>query len=448
MKRGLFLFLFILSKVVSAQTMISDEVILRLMGPFNYSQTIKLLAQQNLKLVEVISKSMNMVLAKTSMPVAQQLQILKKTKGFLYSQGNHLLSLRSPQTQDDPFIDRQWNLKVGSLGGVNFLDQDISPSYGVDFGGHDVVVAVIDAGFQWDHVDLQENIWVNKNEIPNNKIDDDNNGYIDDIYGWNAYKNTGKLKYDVHGTHVLGILGAVGNNKIGITGINSKIKMMLVMGATEKTSTLIKAYSYVLEQKKLWIQTSGKRGANIVATNSSFGVDKANCLQKDFPVWNEMYNRLGEVGILSAVATINDDINVDEKGDVPSGCSSEFIISVTNTNKKSEKFKYAGYGKKQIDLGAPGEDIFSTYPRNSYAYLTGTSMSTPHVAGMIGLLHASAGEKFYHEYLLHPGESALKLKKMILNSVDKLPALSDLTLSGGRLNVQQTLESLKVYEQQ
>jgi subtilisin family serine protease len=316
---------------------------------------------------------------------------------------------------------------------------------GKDISGQDVVIAVVDAGFQVDHLDLKDNIWINQNEIQDNKIDDDANGYVDDVYGWNAYKDNGKIKSDTHGTHVLGIMGAVGNNKLGITGVNGKIKMMLVMGATEKTSTLIKAYSYILEQKKLWIESHGRKGANIVATNSSFGVDDGDCTKGEFPLWNEMYNKLGEVGILSAVATINDNVNVDVKGDVPSGCKSPYIISVTNTNKKNQKFLFAGYGKKSIHLAAPGEDIFSTFPRNSYAYLTGTSMATPHVAGAIGLLHIYANQNFNQLYLNKPSDAALQLKDILLSTVDPLPSLTDITITGGRLNVENAVTKIVNY---
>lgn len=437
--------IFFLSITGKASEYAKGEVLLKIPGTFNLQQTYKILAEKNLKLIEVLSKPLNIVLAKTDLDVSQQISVIRKSKGRWLSQPNHFLNLRSFDTVADPYSDRQWNLSVGQTGGVSALNIPVLNHFGKDISGQDVVIAVVDAGFQVDHQDLKENIWINQNEVPDNKIDDDVNGYVDDVYGWNAYKDNGKIKSDTHGTHVLGIMGAVANNKLGITGVNGKIKMMLVMGATEKTSTLIKAYSYILEQKKLWLESHGRKGANIVATNSSFGVDDGDCTKGEFPLWNEMYNKLGEVGILSAVATINDNVNVDVKGDVPSGCKSPYLISVTNTNKKNQKFLFAGFGKTSIHLAAPGEDIFSTFPRNSYAYLTGTSMATPHVAGAIGLLHIYANQNFNQLYLSKPSEAALQLKDILLGTVDPLPSLTDITITGGRLNVENAMSKIVNY---
>ncbi len=437
--------IFLLSISVKASEYAKGEVLVKIPGRFDLQKNMQFLAEKKLKLIEVLSKPLNIVLAKTDLEVKEQISVIRKSKGRWVAQPNHFLKLRSFDTAADPYSDRQWNLSLGQDGGVSALNFPVLNHSGKDISGQDVVIAVVDAGFQVDHLDLKDNIWINTSEIPDNKMDDDGNGYVDDVYGWNAYKDNGKIKSDTHGTHVLGIVGAVGNNKLGITGVSGKIKMMLVMGATEKTSTLIKAYSYILEQKKLWLETHGKKGANIVATNSSFGVDDGDCKQGEFPLWNEMYNKLGEVGILSAVATVNDNINVDVKGDVPSGCQSPYLISATNTNKKNQKFALSGFGKKTIHLAAPGEDIFSTFPRNSYAYLTGTSMSTPHVTGAIGLLHMYASQNFNQLYLNKPADAALKLKEIILNSVDPLASLKDLTITGGRLNVENAMTKIINY---
>ena len=123
-----------------------------------------------------------------------------------------------------------------------------------NFSGQEAVVAVIDGGVDIEHEDLADNIWINQQEIPGNNVDDDNNGYVDDINGWNVYRNVGQIEKDNHGTHVAGIIGAKGNNQIGVTGINWKTKIMGISGASGDTITVLKAYNYVLKQKKLYLK--------------------------------------------------------------------------------------------------------------------------------------------------------------------------------------------------
>jgi subtilisin family serine protease len=211
------------------------------------------------------------------------------------------------------------------------------------------------------------------------------------------------------------------------------------------TAEVLRAYNYVLKQKKIFIETNGAKGANVVSTNSSFGVDRADCQSRDFPMWNDLYNKMGEYGIISAAATINGNQDVDAIGDVPTGCSSEYILAVTNTNIDNEKYREAGYGKTFIDIGAPGTDIYSTLPDNDYGYMTGTSMATPHVAGMIALLHSGASKKFTQEYLANPSRLALTLKGIIMDNVDSLPSLKGKTVSGGRINVSKSMQVISKY---
>ncbi len=301
--------------------------------------------------------------------------------------------------------------------------------------GEDVVVAVVDGGVDIYHEDLRDNIWVNQGEIANNGIDDDGNGYIDDVHGWNAYNNSGKIDRNEHGTHVAGIIGAKGNNQIGVAGVNWNVKIMALSGSSGQTSTVLKAYNYILKEKKRYLETGGKEGANIVVTNSSFGVDYADCTGRDFKLWNQVYDELGKVGIINAAATINSHVNVDEAGDVPTGCSSDSIISVTNTNIDNEKLRGAGFGKESIDIGAPGTNIFSTVLDNGYTYLTGTSMATPHVAGSVALLHSIASKDFLDFYKKSPRKGIEKLKKILLNSSDFNESLKGITVSEGRLNI-------------
>jgi hypothetical protein len=190
--------------------------------------------------------------------------------------------------------------------------------------------------------------------------------------------------------------------------------------------------------RELYNNSAGEKGAYIVSTNSSFGIDLVSA--DDFPVWCAMYDSLGTLGILSAAATNNSVVNIDVVGDMPTGCSSDYLISVTNTDR-ADNLK-AAYGAVTIDLGAPGYIIESTYPDNNYTVLSGSSMSSPHVAGLVALMFSAACEKFITDYNYSPGSMALLLKDYILTGTDFCGDLNGITVSNGRLNLNNALLKL------
>ncbi|MBP8754784.1 MAG: S8 family serine peptidase, partial [Chitinophagales bacterium] len=202
----------------------------------------------------------------------------------------------------------QWNFyNDGTTGGIADADIDADEAWDITTGGltalgDSIVIAVIDDGFDINHLDL--NFWKNYNEIPSNGIDDDGNGYIDDFNGWNVLTETDVLDEYLHGTHVSGIAGAKGNNGFGVTGVNWDVKIMAVsIGLAVYESNALEAYAYVFDQRKLYDETNGEKGAFVVVTNSSFGIDYQ--LPEDYPIWCAMYDSLGRLGILNAAATIN-----------------------------------------------------------------------------------------------------------------------------------------------
>ena len=349
-------------------------------------------------------------------------------------QNNHTNITLREAIPDDPFFGQQWAPAIMNLPQA----WEEFTTGGVTATGDTIVVAVIDGGADWTHEDL--NCWENAHEIPNNGIDDDGNGYIDDFHGWNAYNHNGYVGSNNHGTHVSGIIGAVGNNGKGVCGVNWNVKIMPIGGSSSNESIVVEAYSYVLEMRARYNETDGEEGAFIVATNSSFGVDYGN--PDDYPIWCSMYDEMGNVGILSCGAGPNMNVNVDVVGDVPSACPGNYLIGITNTTSDDVKYTGAGYGINNIDIGAPGTSIYSTLPNNNYCNMTGTSMATPQVSGTIALMYAALPEEMMIACKNDPANFCLSMRHHLLNGADHLPSLDGLVASGRRLNAYGAIESV------
>lgn len=379
----------------------------------------------------------NPVAGKTT--VAKAMSKMRTSPSVKYANPNHKVTPRNKLTPNDKQFDKQWGylLDEKTFGIDAPAAWAVYGTGGLDKAGNEIVIAVVDGGFDITHPDLAKNAWVNKGEIPGNGIDDDSNGYIDDINGWDAESSTGTLQVDYHGTHVAGTMGAEGNNGLNGSGVNWNVKIMFVsmgytLGDTEET---LASYEYIRKQKELWIQSGGKKGANVVAINSSFGIDLADCQSQEYAQWNDMFNLLGKVGILSVAATANANWDIDVKGDVPTACESEFVVAVTNSRLNGEKDDEAGFGIKSIDLAAPGTDVFSTYPNNDYGSNSGTSMATPHVTGTVGYLYSVASQDFLTLSQQNPAAGALVIKQAIVKTVTPRESMKTGSVSGGILNL-------------
>ena len=387
----------------------------------------------------------------------QAIDIVRQLKDYEQHQLDGPVFLRSTDA-NDAWFSSQWHLKT-----IKAIQAwDITRS-SVSKYGDTIVIAVVDDGLHPKHPDFQGNIWINYADTMNNGIDDDSNGYVDDHYGWNFQSNNNDISdsnYYVagHGTPVAGIIGAVGNNGIGISGIMWKVKLMIVNIADTGNfpnvyqSDVLRAYNYVLHQRKLYNLTQGKKGAFVVASNSSWGVDGK--FPNQAPLWCAMYDSLGKYGVLNVSAVSNNPSNlVDTDGDMPTLCPSKHLITVGSSTIGDNYFS-SGYSTVSVDLSAPGYNVFSTAAytktavQNNLLYhgnFSGTSFASPMVTAAIGVLSSNACPRLLDSLKVNPGKWNVLLRRFILEGVDVLPSLSGKSVTGGRLNIQKALSLMDDY---
>lgn len=300
-------------------------------------------------------------------------------------------------------------------------------AWSLNTGSSTVVVADIDTGIRYNHEDLAANMWTNPGEINNNGLDDDNNGFVDDYYGYDFFFNDpNPMDENGHGTHTAGTIGAVGNNSLGVAGVNWNVRLMAIKiydndGFGTTSAMLINAYNYVRMMKN--------RGINIRVTNNSYGGCDEACGYDQ--ATKDAIDALGNAGVLQVFAAGNDGMNIDITPSYPAAYNSPWIISVANSTSSDARNGSSNFGVANVDLAAPGTGILSTIlSAANYGNLSGTSMATPHVAGAAALLAA-------HNPLL----SSSSLKATLLNTVDQLAAWNGVVKTGGRLNVGQALQN-------
>ena len=437
------LYILLIINILFGQEIVQDKIIVKIAPDISRSDFSSSLDTSRYAIEKVLVRRLNIVSIKLkNNMIGGPLSAIKELEN------NPFIDKVMPDTKvsrrnipDDAQFNQQWALQnTGQSGGTIDADIDAPEAWDLSTGGvtplgDTIVVAIVDGGMLLTHADLIPNLWTNWGEIPGNGIDDDNNGYIDDIHGWNAYSSNGSIPSDGHGTHVAGIIGAKGNNGNYVSGVNWDVKLMALGGSSGTTSIVLEAYGYILDQRAIYDSTGGVSGAFVVATNSSFGVNNADCNSATYSLWNDMYNAMGQYGILSCGATMNNNSNVDVTGDVPTGCESDYMVSVTNTTRNDSKNSGAAYGVTTIDLGAPGTQILSTYTGGGTSSLSGTSMASPHVAGAIGFIHASMSSGLASFYRSSPDQGAIIIKQIILDGTDQLASLNGITVSGGRLNL-------------
>jgi len=318
---------------------------------------------------------------------------------------------------NDPLFADLWGLhNNGQTGGTPDADIDAPEAWNIETGSQDVIVAVIDSGTDIDHADLAANIYVNPGEIPGNGVDDDGNGFVDDVSGWDFRDNDNNVRDNSaacvgHGTHTAGSVGAVGNNGVGVSGVAQNVSILPVRALGPLFGILcVGADADLIDA----IDYAGMMGAHI-SSNSWGGSGFSNAVR----------NAVARTHHLFVAAAGNDGRNTDTTPSYPASYDLANIVSVAATDDNDSLAGFSNFGTTTVDLAAPGVAILSTLPGNAYGYLSGTSMATPHVAGAAAVL-ASA----------NPGLTVAELKDRLLRGVDSagLPVLT-----GGRLNLNNTL---------
>ena len=310
---------------------------------------------------------------------------------------------------NDHYFSLLWGMhNTGQSGVTTDADIDAPEAWDITTGSSDIIVAVIDTGVDYNHPDLAANMWTNPDETLNG-IDDDGNGYIDDIRGWDFFSDDND-PYDEsgHGTHCSGTIAAEGNNDMGVVGVswNAKIMPLRFLGPEGGyTSDAVLAINYAIDN-----------GADIMS-NSWGGGGYSKALE------NAIY-AANDAGILFVAAAGNAGTDNDEYPHYPSSYDVPNIVSVAATDRYDNLAYFSCYGLESVDLGAPGVTIASTYPDNSYCYMSGTSMAAPHVAGAAALIKAQ-----------YPDITVDALKARLLESTDSISSLDGKTVTGGRLNI-------------
>lgn len=343
-----------------------------------------------------------------------------------YVEPNYIV--RAFDTPNDNWFGRCWGLHNTGLrdhgGNLGVADADIDApeAWDIFHGSSSTVVAIIDTGVDYNHPDLAANIWSNPGEIAGNGVDDDGNGYIDDSHGWDFLnKDADPMDDNDHGTHCAGIVGAVGNNRIGVAGVNWNVQIMALkslsadgVGSTAD-ATMAVEYATLMGVDVISASWGGPGFSHTLVA----AIEAANA-----------------AGVFFVAAAGNLDNNNDVSPNYPSNYESPNVVAVLATNNRDQRvveldWWASNYGATTVDIGAPGLYIYSTTRSNTYQMASGTSMATPHVAGALALLRGR-----FPDIPVAGGRHAL-----LTYGYDPVPALSGYCVTGGRLNAASLLGS-------
>lgn len=426
-KMSFVLFLLLSTHVLKAQTPLT-ELVVKVKDGQKLPRVLEAQSTQNLFGNVFILRGKNLLEAEAR---------LKKNSAIEYTERNHRSERNSlPQRQfkelptqsfagnsefNDPKVGKIWSFQDAQSNGVS-----VNSAY-KQFGTtntEEIIVAVVDTGVDVDHEDLKANIWINTKEIPGNGIDDDGNGYIDDINGINTLvrDSNGKATMNVrdgdsHGTHVSGTIAAIQNNKVGIAGIASHAKIMAIRtvpsSGDETDIDVAEAFIY-----------AAKNGARII--NCSFGKSSNEGKQL---IPDTLKFIAEKYGVLVIAAAGNDSSDIERNPIYPASFTNDNLLIIASTTDSGSMSYFSNYGKVSVDVAAPGSDIYSTVPKNKYDSMSGTSMATPTTVGV-------AAEILAH----YPHLTYQQLKDVLIKSVTPVTKFKDKMVSGGRIDLLKGLE--------
>ena len=338
--------------------------------------------------------------------------------------------VRATEWSNDPESSKLWGLNnqgqvINGVAGTPDADIDLPEALAHATVQTQVVVGIVDTGIDYNHPDLRDNMWKNPGEIAGNNRDDDGNGFIDDVYGFNFVNNTGNpMDDDEHGTHVAGTIAASLNNSQGVAGIASGAAKLMAIKFLDANGSgtyanAIRALNYATMMSS--------RGVNLKVLNNSWGG------YGTVPALEDAVNATNAAGMLFVASAGNESNDNDgEFKAIPASYAASNIISVAATNNLDELASFSNYGATTVDLAAPGVGILSTTPGNRYQSFNGTSMAAPHVAGALALAWAC-----------HPDKTSTEIQDALFGSVDALDSLDGSVATGGRLNVNNLLTALE-----
>ncbi|HNY26473.1 MAG TPA: S8 family serine peptidase, partial [Candidatus Sumerlaeota bacterium] len=340
---------------------------------------------------------------------------LNNSQDVLYAEPNYRLKIHET-IPNDPNFSLLWGMhNTGQAGGTPDADIDAPEAWDTATDASNVIVAVIDTGVDYNHEDLKANIWTNPGEIPGNGLDDDGNGYVDDIHGYDfANGDADPMDDHSHGTHCAGTIGAVGNNGLGVAGVAWKAKIMAMkfLDSTGNGDTANAVYC---------IQYAVQNGARVLS-NSWGGGSYSQALK-------DAITAAGNQGVLFVASAGNDyGVNNDVTPSYPASYDCSNIIAVMSTDRNDAVSDFSNIGPSSVDIAAPGSSIYSCLPGSLYGYKSGTSMAAPHVSGACALL---LGRNL--------GWTVTQVQQALYSTVD--PVVPGYCKTGGRLNLQRALST-------
>jgi subtilisin family serine protease len=309
---------------------------------------------------------------------------------------------------DDPYVGKQWAHAMVDTAGAWKVSR-----------GRDVLVAVLDTGIDYTHPDLAPNMWKNPGEVAGNGVDDDGDGFVDDVYGWNFVSDNNKPMADddhYHGTHVAGTIGAVADNGIGVAGHAPNVKLMalkfLGKDGSGYTSDAVKGVLYAVAHHAQ------------VINNSWGGASRSQAL-------SDAIDKARAAGIFFVVAAGNEGVNNDKVNSYPTNYPQDNLVRVAASDSSDKLASFSNYGAKTVDLAAPGVTIYSTKNGATYQNLSGTSMATPLISGVIATMISARPDLDYQQ-----------IKGTLLSNVDVKAAYRGKVAWNGRVNAGKALRAL------